>query len=155
MPLPIKPVHQLEAHDEIFGTKTDETEGLSSLQTMFLDTASNREASKIKYNENTLTMLENIYESKDDIINAANDCITQTREATVCRVPNRISDNELLGLKTQGLVVGSGRAVTLTEKGRIALRDKWLVESNSLRANRTKEKFDIRSSEVNGKFKRV
>jgi hypothetical protein len=155
MPFPIKPIHELEEHNDIFGHKDDNRSDISSLQQIFLENSSSREASKNKYSEEILNLLENIYNSVDELTNAASTFVNPHRQANVMyRVPESITDNDLLGLKTQGLVVGSGRSVNLTEKGNVALRDKWLVETNQYKINRQKDKFDIRTSS-SLKFKKI
>jgi hypothetical protein len=156
MPLPIKPIREQEEHNELFGRKDDEALGLSPLQQMFLGSESTKTAAKQKYGEHTLTLLEQIYGSVDTLSNAASEFANPHREASVLyKVPSEISDNDLLNLKAQGLVLGSGRSVKLTDNARIALRDKWLVEPNNFKENRSKDRFDFRTSSAKLKFKKI
>ena len=72
-----------------------------------------------------------------------------------------ITDNDLLGLKTSGLLTGYGRSVSLTEKAKLALRDHYLSSetTNEFRKNRTKDKFDLNEAKTvvqsNAKFKKI
>jgi hypothetical protein len=56
-------------------------------------------------------------------------------------------------MKTAELIRGSGRSVTLTERGRVALRDHYLNKpENEFRKSRTKTKFDLNAArEVSAK----
>ena len=67
------------------------------------------------------------------------------KDGKVCSVPNVISDNDLLSLKTAGLLTGYGRSVELTEKAKLALRDHYLSTDNvnEFRKQRTKDRFDL------------
>jgi hypothetical protein len=113
-------------------------------------------AAKPKYSDETLNLLESIYESVDKLSSAASDYASAHREASVLyKVPDNINDNELLSLKTAGLIKGMGRTVKLTEIGKTALRDKWLSQENQFKANRTKEKYEYRTASPSGKFKKV
>lgn len=155
MPFPIKPMHELEEHNELFGYKQDDRGDISSLQMMFLD-GKREAAAKPKYSEDTLNLLETIYNSVDKLTSAASEFASNHREASVLyKVPDSINDNELLSLKTAGLISGMGRTVKLTESGKVALRDKWLSEENQFEANRTKDKFELRTSSPTGKFKKI
>jgi hypothetical protein len=162
MPNPIKPMHELEEHNELFGRKEDYGASLSDMQLMFLDgDKPTRQAAKQTFADNTIKMLEDIYKNEDMIVNAATESLS-TNSKVLYRVPTSISDNELLGLKTQGLVLGSGRSVSLSETGKIALRDKWLKSENHLKENRTKDKFEFRQASVENeksvktsKFKKI
>lgn len=157
MPFPIKLVHELEEHNEIFNETTpDDLRGLSGLQAMFLGSEMERKAAKQKYTEQTIAMLEEIQNNKDNLSNAAASFMNPQRQAnTLFKVPTTISDHDLLGLKTQGLITGSGRSVNLTSKGTVALRDKWLSETNNLEANRVKDKFEYRQADKKSKFKKI
>lgn len=157
MPFPIKPMHELEEHNDIFEYRPDNAGStLSSLQSMMLgDEMPIKQASKMKYSEDTLHLLEQIYESADEIVNAANKLTNPRQANSLYAVPKSISDGQLLALKTQGLIMGYGRSVELTDDGRVALRDKWLKEANNFKLNRPKDKFDIRTCSSNRKFKKI
>ena len=145
MPLPIKPVHSLEMHSEIFDSPGMESSdaALSALQAQLLG-GTVREA-RTKISARTLEMLKMIEQSQDELVTAATELTMSNRRGeTTYRVPVSISDHELLGLKTAELIRGSGRSVTLTERGRIALRDYYLNQpENEFRKSRTKHKFDL------------
>jgi hypothetical protein len=149
MPYPIKPVHTLDLHEELFGSPGMESDpaALSALQAQLLGGGTVREA-KLKLSERTIEMLKLIEQSQDEIVTAAQSFATSSRTGeTIYRVPLSISDHDLLGLKTAELIRGSGRAVTLTERGRIALRDHYLNQPvNEFRKSRTKSKFDLNAA---------
>ena len=159
MPFPIKPVHQLDEHNETFGykdeNKNEMRSDISALQMMFMDNT-REAAAKPRYSESTLNTLEDIYNSVDKITSLATEYANPHREASVMySVPTSVTDNDLLGLKTAGLVIGMGRSVKLTEAGKVALRDKWLGEPNNFVVNRMKEKFDYKNASSHSKFKKV
>jgi hypothetical protein len=148
MPSPIKPVHKLDLHEELFDIPYS-NEGLSSIQMQLLGMGGERQATASRLSEKYVNLLAKIDQNVDEVITAAqymsnvkNGESTENMDK-VCSVPGDISDNDLFALKTAGLVKGHGRAVTLTESGRIALRDHYLNNPvNEFRKNRTKHKFD-------------
>jgi hypothetical protein len=155
MPLPIKPVHSLEMHSELFDSPGMESDmaALSALQAQLLGGGITREA-QAKLSIRTIEMLKIIESSQDDIITAAQSItMSNKRGETMYRVPVSISDHDLLGMKTAELIRGSGRSVTLTERGRVALRDHYLNKpENEFRKSRTKTKFDLNAArEVSAK----
>ncbi len=118
MPNPIVPIHKQEDYEDMFGGAV-EVSGLSDIQQTLLGP---RVAAKRTYSSQTLSLLERIYKSKDELLSAANSHLERTAETTdIYNVPGGVSDYDLLGLKTEGLIVGSGRAVKITEAGRVAL----------------------------------
>ena len=155
MPSPIKPVHMLDAHDEIFSP--EQLSSLSDMQSMLLGGANNVREAKKKVSSNLVEILGKIYECKDDVITAANKAINDSTQFSY-RVPNSVTDNELLTVKAEGLVNGYGRVVSFTQAGNIAIRDHYLKETNQLFANRAKQKFVLpekRKASEESKFKRV
>ena len=148
MPSPIKPVHKLDLHEELFDIPYS-NEGLSSIQMQLLGVSSDRQATASKLSEKYVNLLAKIDKNVDEVITAAG-YLSNVKNGEsvehmdkVCSVPHDISDNDLFALKTAGLVKGHGRAVTLTDSGRIALRDHYLnTPVNEFRKNRTKSKFD-------------
>lgn len=160
MPLPIKPVHSLDLHAEIFDSPSMESLGLSDIQIQMLGIVPNKKEASIKLSENYLSMLKEIDKNINEVVTAANSAVNN-KDAKICNVPNEISDNQLLALKTAGLISGYGRSVTLTEKAKLALRDHYLSTetTNEFRKNRSKDKFDLneaRSVKVsNSKFRKV
>ena len=161
MPIPIKPVHSLDLHAEIFDSPSMEGLGLSDIQIQLLgmSNAPKKEAS-VKLSERYISLLKDIDKNINEVVTAANVAVNN-KDAKVCTVPHEISDNELLALKTAGLISGYGRSVTLTDKAKLALRDFYLSTdtTNEFRKSRTKEKFDLNEARTvkvsNTKFKRV
>lgn len=160
MPLPIKPVHSLDLHAEIFDTPSMENLGLSDIQIQLLGVSQvpqQKEASKL--GQKYIDLLKSIDQNVDEVVTAAN-VVTYNKDAKVCTVPTEISDNELLALKTAGLLTGYGRSVSLTEKAKLALRDYYLSQDtvNEFRKNRSKNKFDYNEAKTvkaNSKFVKV
>jgi len=162
MPQPIIPVHQLNNLDSLFVRESDGDNydhligSLSTMQQQLMGTPSTKTAAK--YSENMINHLESISKEEEELITVANSLASSGRPSqTYYRVPKSVSDTELIGLKTQGLVIGSGRVVTFTDRARVALREKWLVAENTLKKNRTKELFDhpMKTADVLGKFVRT
>ncbi len=143
MPNPIVPIHKQEDYEDMFGGAV-EVSGLSDIQQTLLGP---RVAAKRTYSSQTLSLLERIYKSKDELLSAANSHLERTAETTdIYNVPGGVSDYDLLGLKTEDLIVGSGRAVKITEAGRVALRDHWLKSQNDQKINRESPRFDYKSA---------
>lgn len=161
MPLPIKPVHSLDLHAELFDSPSMESLGLSDIQIQMLgiNNTNTKEAS-IKLSENYLSMLKLIDKNTDELVTAANS-IVNNKDGKVCNVPQDISDNQLLALKTAGLLTGYGRSVSLTQKAKLALRDHYLSQetTNEFRKARQKDRFDLEAARTvkvsNTKFKRI
>ena len=142
MPNPIVPIHKMNDHDNLFNVEVD---GLSDIQKQLLGDVVT--ASKKSYSSHTLNSLEKIYKCKDELLSTAQSHLNRLAEDNeIFNVPSHINDYELLGLKTDGLIVGSGRAVKFTEAGRIALRDFWLKSANQEKVNRESPKFDYLSA---------
>lgn len=161
MPIPIKPVHSLDLHAELFDAPSMEGLGLSDIQIQLLGVNQpNKKEASIRLSERYLELLKEIDRNADEVVTAANSLVNN-KDAKVCNVPKQISDNELLALKTAGLLTGYGRSVELTSKAKLALRDHYLSidTTNEFRKARSKDKFDLneaRSVKVsNSKFKKV
>jgi superfamily II helicase len=91
-------------------------------------------------------LLKIIEQNQDEIVTAAN-VVNNIRDAKTFVVPKNIDDNSLLALKTAGLISGHGRSVTLTDRGRVALRDAYLKDPvNEFRKARKKDKFDLNAA---------
>jgi hypothetical protein len=79
----------------------------------------------------------------------------------ICKIPNQVSDNDILALKTAGLIKGYGRSVELTDRAKLALRDHYLSQEtvNEFRKSRTKDRFDLEAARSvkasNERFKKV
>ena len=160
MPLPIKPVHSLDLHTELFDTPSMSNLGLSDIQIQLMGATPPPQKQAAKVGERYMEMLMTIDKNVDEVVTAANQ-LTHNREAKVCHVPSDITDNELLALKTSGLLTGYGRSVSLTDKAKLALRDHYLSSetTNEFRKNRTKDKFDLNEAKSvvvsNTKFKKI
>lgn len=160
MPLPIKPVHSLDLHAELFDTPSMSNLGLSDIQIQLMGATPPPQKQAAKVGERYMEMLMTIDKNVDEVVTAANQ-LTHNREAKVCYVPSDITDNELLALKTSGLLTGYGRSVSLTDKAKLALRDHYLSSetTNEFRKNRTKDKFDLNEAKSvvvsNTKFKKI
>ena len=160
MPLPIKPVHSLDLHAELFDTPSMSNLGLSDIQIQLMGATPPPQKQAAKVGERYMEMLMTIDKNVDEVVTAANQ-LTHNREAKVCFVPSDITDNDLLALKTSGLLTGYGRSVSLTDKAKLALRDHYLSSetTNEFRKNRTKDKFDLNEAKSvvvsNTKFKKI
>lgn len=160
MPIPIKPVHSLDLHAEIFDAPSMEGLGLSDIQIQMLGIVPNKKEASIKLSENYLSMLKMIDQNIDEVVTAANTAVNN-KDGKVCNVPFEITDNQLLALKTAGLISGYGRSVSLTQKAKIALRDHYLSQdtTNEFRKARQKNKFDYEAAKSvkvsNSKFKKI
>jgi hypothetical protein len=161
MPLPIKPVHSLDLHAELFDQPSMEGLGLSDIQIQLLGISQpNKKEASIKLSDRYISMLKTIDRSINEVVTAAN-AVVNNKDAEVCQVPKDISDNDLLALKTAGLISGYGRSVTLTSKAKLALRDHYLSTetTNEFRKNREKNRFDYEEAKSvkvsNSKFRKV
>lgn len=152
MPIPIKPVHSLDLHAELFDIPVVNQQGLSDLQMMLLGTETNkpkRQAGKLSNRD--IDILQQIESDINSVKTASSEY----------RVPNHITDSDLLYLKTAGLLSGHGRSVNLTESAKLALRDFYLSAetTNEFRKSRTKQKFDLNEAKSvtasTSKFRRV
>ena len=161
MPSPIIPVNQLNNLDSLFvrdDSSYDHLAGsLSAMQQQLMGGGSvQKEAAR--YSDNTVTHLEAIAQEEEELLTVANSLVSSGRSGqTYYRVPKSVTDSELIGLKTQGLVVGNGRVVAFTDRAKVALREKWLVSENNLKKNRTKEGFEhpMKTAEASEKFTRT
>lgn len=141
MPFPIMPLHIQENMPMLFG---DNDFGqpefpISDIQFAILSpTAADRKPKKIG---------NSIIKALTDIDSNTNLVVTAVSEGNerYCSVPGNIDDNTLLSLKADGLVVGNGRSVKITERGRVALRDHYLNSKNALADLKKADKFDYRA----------
>ncbi len=149
MPQPIVPIHQLNNLDSLFNNQPESDNydhlmgSLSVMQQQLMGGGAPQEKTAARYSDTIVNNLEAIAQEEEDLITVANSLATSGRSSqTYYRVPKNISDAELIGLKTQGFVVGSGRVVAFTDRAKTALRDKWLVAENTLKKNRVKDGFE-------------
>ena len=161
MPLPIKPVHSLDLHAELFDGPSMEGLGLSDIQIQLLGVSQQpKKAEAAKLSTRYIDMLRTIDASTDELVTAASQ-LALNKDGKVCSVPNIISDNDLLALKTAGLITGYGRSVELTDRAKLALRDHFLSTENvnEFRKQRTKDRFDLEAARSvkasTNKFKKV
>jgi len=134
MPQPIVPIHKQESMPITFGESMQ-----PELQSILLQTTASAK-SNTRYSINTIAALQDIDKNTDFVVTA----VTDSNER-YCSVPTEIDENTVLALKAEGLISGYGRSVKITERGRTALRDAYLSTKNSLKENRTSDKFDFRS----------
>jgi hypothetical protein len=139
MPQPIVPIHKQESMPIIFGESGQPEFHLSELQAIVLQTTASTK-NNTRYSINTIAALQEIDKNTDFVVTA----VTDSNER-YCSVPSEIDENTMLTLKAEGLISGYGRSVKITDRGRTALRDAYLSTKNSLKENRTSEKFDFRS----------
>jgi hypothetical protein len=167
MPEPIKPIHQINDLAALFEPKYEEaSQGLSEIQITMMGGQPKREAG-LKLPPHTVGMLDAIYKNEDEIVTAATTLASgHAPDERIFRVPTAIHDSELLGLKAQGLVSGSGRVVSFTDNGKLALRDTWLTSSNAFNTGkrfvhprnpeyRPEAANWARAASADAKFKRV
>lgn len=136
MPEKIRSVWQ--QYDNVLGGD-DSMEGLSDIQKQLLGI---RSADKKSYSEQVVETLDKIFFHEDKLITSATSALKPDSKP-MYRVPPQVTDNELLYLKTQGLVSGQGRVVAMTDKGKGILQSSWLSEISEFHKNRKKPKFDF------------
>lgn len=132
MPQPILPLGRINSFDNIFPSNHNDNNDVSVASKYF-----QRESD----NDDSIYLLELIDKHQDGIINAAVDIVHGKNAETYYSVPNRISDNQLLKLKTEGYVSGGGRSVRFTSKANEALKKKYLKTENTFRGERVKKKI--------------
>ena len=158
MPQPIIPIHQMNNLDSLFVRNSEPSDDLlstlSTTQQQLLGLTPESKKVEAKVADRLLNNLELVSNSEEEVITAAYTVATNNGGQKYYKVPSQVSDGELIDLKTEGLVVGSGRLVTITERGKTALRDKWLVAENNFKKNRAKDGFEhpMRRASGNGKF---
>ena len=129
---PIKPTHSNES--SLLNQYM--SEGTEQVKVADIFTSLKKEALTIRKD-----MIDNLLaiHHEDNITTASN-----AKDGIIeYKVPPTISDYDLLGLKTYGLIVGKDRVVTLSEKAKTALCNSGLSSNNVLKEARQKEKFDL------------
>lgn len=143
MPIPIKPVRDIE--DNMPSVLKDggfSAMGLSELQIKLLGLA---DLEKEAYNKKSLIdtreadLLQEIWKSQPDEKLSSSEDIKKIKIS----ISDEISENDIIKIKTNGLVVGAGREVSLTTKGEKLLKDKILSQPSMHFINRKKEKHDF------------
>jgi len=155
MPIPIKPVHNLDLHAELFDIPNPaQSLGLSEMQMQMLgmnNKPNKKEAARLSNRE--IDVLREIEAGNSEVVTASTDY----------KAPFHITDADILSLKTAGLLVGNGRHVNLTDRAKVALRDHYLSINtvNEFRKARSKDSFDldearnVKVSESKPKFRKV
>ena len=94
MPLPIKPVHTLYLHAELFDGPSMEGLGLSDIQIQLLGVNSQPKKEAMKLSNKYIDMLKEIDSNSDEVVTAASQ-MTVNSDAKYCNVPGGINDNDL------------------------------------------------------------
>jgi hypothetical protein len=145
MPQPIVPVRQQDLPLQLFSPTPTGNDALSALQARLFGTAEPAQSikeAKVRFPEQILDQLDSIYKHEDERLSHVQTVLAGQGEAQrVFGVPHEVSDGQLLSLKAAGLVVGQGRTVKFTDRGKIALRDKWMATKNSLAETRAKAEY--------------
>lgn len=141
MPQPIVPIHQQQNMPVLFGESSQPEFQLSDLQVALLNATASSPRPKM-VNSNTVKALVDIDKNTPDLVVTA---ITGSDEA-FRTVPSSVDNDTLLGLKADGLVSGYGRSVKLTDRGRTALKNHYLNDTNSLDESKTSSKFDYQAA---------
>jgi hypothetical protein len=120
-------------------TQGDDNFSLSDIQKNLLEMSGVpvREASKT--DPRIVVALEMILKNESQDLTALAEAVGKPRH--VYNVPSEISDYELIGLKTAGLVQGHGRSVSITDRGKEAIRMYWLNSSNKYKDSKAADKF--------------
>lgn len=142
MPVPIRPVREIEENtpsvlmDGGFGIMN-----LSPLQLQVLE-GKERKSSIIKQNDTRdEELLYEMWKNQED-----EDLIHQASEARgeiYFNISKNVPESDIIRMKTNGILVGSGRNVTLTSKGEKILKDQILKRPSEIFINRKKDKFDF------------
>jgi len=142
MPSPIRPVRDTE--QDFPSSLMGGIGALSPLQQMWLEEEAQITVKKIsRVDVRDAENLHKIWLSNDALEVEASDA----GEEILLFVPSDVDDYDLMRLKTNGLVVVSGRRVSPTEKGDKVLRDTILKTPSDLQTNRTREKYRPKSED--------
>jgi len=131
MPFPITPVGDTNSFDNIFNSKSNEGEDVSTASKYF---------AKEPDITDSIKLLEIIDKHQDNIVTTAADIVSGNNEKYY-NVPESINDNLLLKLKSEGYCMGHGRTVRFSEKARNAIKKKYLNSENSYIKSRVKKKI--------------
>lgn len=138
MPLPISSVSQQFSGDFLKGS---DDMSFSDIQRAMLNMdGAQSERTAAKYEERVLAHLDAIFKNADEDLTKVAEITTGSPRA-MFRVPADVSDYDLLQLKTAGLLTGHGRSVAFTQRGREALRMKWLNSTNKHKDDRKANEF--------------
>lgn len=135
MPTPIGLVSQQSSWD--YFTQGNDDLSFSDIQKNILEMSGIEMRAASKTDARVVVALEMILKNEAEDLTAVAEAIGTPRH--VYTVPTVISDYELISLKTAGMVQGHGRAVSITEKGREAIRMYWLDSSNRYKESKTSD----------------
>jgi hypothetical protein len=94
----------------------------------------------MKHDPSAMFDLDAIFKHKNHVMSSQSERVS-SENSEYFDVPSSISDDSLLRLKAAQYVMGKGRLVKLTDKGRDALKLKWLSSENIIKKSRTQEVF--------------
>lgn len=137
MPTPIGLVSQQSSWDYL--TQGNDNFSLSDIQKTLLEMSGVTIREAAKTDPRIVVALEMILKNESQDLTALAEAIGKPRH--VYNVPGEISDYELLGLKTAGLVQGHGRSVSITDRGKEAIRMYWLNSNNKYKESQVSSMF--------------
>lgn len=142
MPVPIRSVRDIEENmPSIFKDGGFSAMGLSDIQIQLLGLAEieHSAAKKITVDSRDAEMIQEIWSNQDEKRLVGSEDIKKIKMS----IPENIEDRDVIRMKTNGLIIGSGREVSLTSKGEKVLKDKILAQPSMDFLNRTKEKYEF------------
>ena len=140
MPVPIKPVREIEDNlPSAFKDGGFAAMGLSELQVDFLGLADKEAAKKILVDSRDAEMLQDIWSQQNEQILVSAEDLKEIKIS----VPATIPERDVIRMKTNGLIIGADRNVSLTSKGEKVLKDKILSQPSAYFLNRTKEQHEF------------
>ena len=142
MPQPILPMNRREEAPAIFQDGGFGLMGLSPLQQLLLGDREAAAPAKKGVDPRSAELIHKAW------LAAGEGGAVRTAGEDLKMVVSReiASDYDLMKLKTEGLVVGDGRNISLTRRGDKVLKDMILSQQSVFDLNRKKEKFDIKEA---------
>lgn len=142
MPVPIHPVRDND--DNMPSVLKDggfSSMGLSDLQISMLGLADvdKQAAKKIVVDSRDAEMLHEIWAKQNEQLLVTAEDLKELK----MNVPDSVPDRDVIRMKTNGLIIGAGRDITLTSKGEKVLKDRILSQPSMDFLNRTKEKHEF------------
>lgn len=142
MPVPIRPVKVLE--NNMPSVLTDggfSAMGLSDLQINLIgmEEINQKLAKKVTVDSRDAELLQDIWNSQEEDLLIKSKNIRDIKMS----VPEDISNNAIIRMKTNGLIVGPDRKVSLTSRGEKVLKNQILSQTSNYFLNRKKEKFNF------------
>lgn len=142
MPVPIRPVKVLENNTPSILTDGGfSAMGLSDLQINLIgmEEVNQKLAKKCTVDSRDAELLQDIWNSQNEKLLTKVDNVRDIKMS----VPDDISDSAIIRMKTNGLIVGPDRKVSLTSRGEKVLKNQILSQTSSYFLNRKKEKFNF------------